>query len=165
MRAGRKTLRILVLSGPNLQLLGTREPAIYGLDTLDDIHQRVALRAAKLGAEVTCHQSNHEGVLLDLIGGAGGLYEGMLLNGGAYTHTSIALHDALKAVSVPCVEVHLSNPEAREEFRRESRLAPACVAKVTGFGADSYVLALEGIVRLLHGRRVGSAKTPSHRIP
>jgi 3-dehydroquinate dehydratase II len=142
-------LRVLVLSGPNLQLLGTREPEIYGRETLAQIHKRIIARGKELGAQVTCKQSNHEGALLDLIGGARGKFEGLLLNAGALTHTSLALFDALKAVGVPCVEVHLSNPEAREAYRHKSMVAPACIAKVSGFGADSYLLGLEGLVRRL----------------
>jgi 3-dehydroquinate dehydratase-2 len=144
-----KRARVLVLSGPNLQLLGQREPAIYGRQTLAQIHDRLALRARELGATVTCRQTNHEGTLCDWIAEAKGAFDAILLNAGAYTHTSLAIFDAIKAVNVPCVEVHLSNPDAREEFRRESRIAPACVAKVAGFGGDSYVLALEGIVAKL----------------
>jgi 3-dehydroquinate dehydratase-2 len=144
--------RILCISGPNLQLLGTREPAIYGKETLDEIHARLVARAGELGAKVEPKQSNHEGAILDWIGSARGHYEGVLLNAGALTHTSIALADALVAVGLPCVEVHLSNPEAREMFRRRSRIARACVGKVSGFGGDSYLLALEGLVRHL-GRR------------
>lgn len=147
-----KRRRVLVLSGPNLQLLGTREPEIYGRDTLDDIHARLAARGRELGVDVDTFQSNHEGALLDRIGGARGVYAGMLLNAGAYTHTSLALFDALKAVGVPCIEVHVSNPEAREAYRHKSMVAPACVAKVSGFGPDSYVLALEGLVRWLDRR-------------
>jgi 3-dehydroquinate dehydratase II len=101
---------------------------------------------------VETFQSNHEGILLDRIGGAGGAFEGILLNAGALTHTSLALFDALKAVGVPCVEVHLSNPEAREAYRHESKVAAACVGKISGFGGDSYVLALEGLVRWLERR-------------
>jgi 3-dehydroquinate dehydratase-2 len=142
----------LVLSGPNLQLLGTREPEIYGKETLADIHRRLADRARELGVTVEAFQSNHEGALLDRIGAARGVFAGLLLNGGALTHTSLALFDAIKAVGLPCVEVHLSNPEAREAYRHESKLAPACIAKVSGFGGDSYLLALEGLVRWL-GRR------------
>ena len=147
--------RILVLSGPNLQLLGTREPEIYGRETLGDLHARIEARGRELGcSQVECFQSNHEGELLDRIGHARGTFDGILLNGAALTHTSLALFDALKAVEVPCIEVHLSNPEARESYRRESKIAPACVAKVSGFGGDSYVLALEGLVRWL-ARRAG----------
>ncbi len=143
----------MVLSGPNLQLLGTREPEIYGKDTLVDVHRRLKARAAELGASLTAFQSNHEGDLLDRIGKARGAFEGMLLNAGALTHTSLALHDALKAVPVPCIEVHISNPEAREAYRHESKMAPACLGKVSGFGVDSYVLALEGLLRWLARKR------------
>jgi 3-dehydroquinate dehydratase II len=140
-------LKILCLSGPNLQLLGTREPEIYGKATLAQIHTRLRARGMELGATVTCKQSNHEGELLDWIGA--GKQDGLLLNGGALTHTSLALMDAIKAVAIPCVEVHLSNPEAREAYRRESVIGRACIGKVSGFGADSYLLALEGLVRRL----------------
>lgn len=149
--ASKKDLRVLVLSGPNLQLLGTREPSIYGSETLASIHERLAARGRELGVRVEAAQSNHEGELLDRIGAARGAFDGLLLNAGAYTHTSLALFDALKAVALPCVEVHLSNPEAREAFRHTSKVAPACIAKVSGFGADSYLLALEGLVRWLRG--------------
>jgi 3-dehydroquinate dehydratase-2 len=148
-----RRLRILVLSGPNLQLLGVREPAIYGKETLAAIHERVEARAAELGADVATFQSNHEGDLLDWIAAARGTFDGILLNAGALTHTSLALFDALQAVRIPCVEVHLSNPEAREPYRRESRVAPACVGKVSGFGGDSYVLGLEGLVGHLARRK------------
>lgn len=151
MSAGRRPA-ILVLSGPNLQLLGTREPEIYGTETLADVHDRLIRRGGELGVDVTARQSNHEGELLDWIGGARGTFDGMLLNAAAYTHTSLALFDAIKAVALPCVEVHISNPEARESYRHGSKIAPACVAKVSGFGTDSYVLALEGLVRWLARR-------------
>lgn len=144
--------RILVLSGPNLQLLGTREPQVYGHTTLGEIHDDLALAAAERGAEVECRQTNHEGTLVDWIGQAPGSFEGLLLNAGAYTHTSLALFDALKSVALPCVEVHLSNPEAREIFRRRSRIAPACVGKVAGFGARSYRIALLALLDLLDAR-------------
>jgi 3-dehydroquinate dehydratase-2 len=148
-------VRILCVSGPNLQLLGAREPAIYGTETLADIHARLVDRAGELGATVETFQSNHEGALLDRIGSAARAFDGLLLNAGALTHTSLALFDALRAVALPCVEVHLSNPEAREAFRHESKVAGACLGKVTGFGGDSYLLALEGLLRWLgrQGRR------------
>jgi 3-dehydroquinate dehydratase-2 len=142
-------VRILCISGPNLALLGTREPAIYGKETLAQIHGRVAERATELQVTVDCRQTNHEGAILDMIGEAFGKFNGLLLNAGAFTHTSIAIFDALKAVALPCVEVHLSNPDAREVYRRRSRIAAACVGRVAGFGGDSYVLALEGLVKLL----------------
>ena len=152
-------LRVLCLSGPNLQLLGTREPEIYGHETLASIHARIEARANELEAAAVCRQSNHEGELLDWIADAklssveAHRFDGILLNAGAFTHTSLALFDALKAVAIPCVEVHLSNPEAREAYRKESKIAAACVGKVAGFGADSYLLGLEGILRFL-ARRV-----------
>jgi 3-dehydroquinate dehydratase-2 len=142
--------RILCLSGPNLQLLGTREPDVYGTVTLEDIHARLVSHGGKLDVEVDARQTNHEGTLLDWIGDARTSgFAGLLLNPGAYTHTSIALYDALKAVALPCVEVHLSNLEAREAFRRRSFVARACVGRVSGFGAHSYILALDGLVRFL----------------
>jgi 3-dehydroquinate dehydratase-2 len=145
--------RVLVLSGPNLQLLGTREPHIYGSTTLAQIHAQLAARAEERGASVECRQSNHEGELLDWIGAMPGSFDGLLLNAGAYTHTSYALRDAIKGVGLPCIEVHLSNPEAREPFRRRSRIAPVCVAKVAGFGARSYLLALDGLLDHLRAQR------------
>ncbi len=150
-QARARRLRVLVLSGPNLQLLGTREPEIYGTETLEGIHARLTERARELSVDIETLQSNHEGALLDRIGAAQA-FDGILLNAGAYTHTSLALFDALKAVGVPCVEVHLSNPEAREAYRHESKVAPACIGKVSGFGGESYVLALEGLVRWLSAR-------------
>jgi 3-dehydroquinate dehydratase-2 len=152
--------RILCISGPNLQLLGTREPAVYGKETLAEIHGRLATRASELGVTVEVRQTNHEGAIVDMIGAALGAFDGMLLNAGAYTHTSIAIHDALKAVRLPCVEVHLSNPDAREGFRRRSRIAPACVARVAGFGGDSYLVALEGMVRHLSARGAATPLAP-----
>ena len=142
--------RVLCLSGPNLQLLGTREPEIYGTTTLAQLHAMVRARAKDLGANVTCKQSNHEGELCDWIGGARGKYDGLLLNGGALSHTSLVLFDAIKAIALPCIEVHLSNPEARDAYRHKSMIAGACVGKVAGFGPNSYVLALEGLIAKLH---------------
>jgi 3-dehydroquinate dehydratase-2 len=142
--------RILCVSGPNLQLLGTREPAVYGRVTLPEIHSRLEARARSLSVEVDTRQTNHEGTLVDWIGSAPqDGFAGILLNPGAYTHTSIALLDALRAAAIPCVEVHLSNPDAREPMRRRSFVARACVGRVAGFGADSYELALDGLVRVL----------------
>jgi 3-dehydroquinate dehydratase-2 len=143
-------LRVLCISGANLQLLGTRRPEVYGRDTLDQIHARLAERALALDVRVEGRQTNHEGTIVDWIGSARvDGFSGILLNPGAYTHTSIAIHDAIEASALPCIEVHLSNPDAREPFRRRSRVARACVGRVAGFGADSYELALEGLVRVL----------------
>jgi 3-dehydroquinate dehydratase-2 len=146
----RASPRILCVSGPNLQLLGTREPAIYGRETLADIHARLDARARALEVEIDTRQTNHEGTILDWIGSAPrDGFAGLLLNPGAYTHTSVALLDALRSVPLPCIEVHLSNPDAREPLRRRSYVARACVGRVAGFGADSYELALDGLVRVL----------------
>ena len=154
--AGRKATgtRIRCISGPNLQLLGTREPDVYGRETLAEIHARLAKRALALGVEIDTRQTNHEGAIVDWIGESprAGI-SGLIINPGAYTHTSIAILDAVSAVALPCIEVHLSNPDAREAFRRRSYLARACVGRVAGFGGDSYELALEGLVRVLARRR------------
>lgn len=145
-------MHILVLHGPNLNLLGTREPDVYGRGTLADIDREVTALAAELGATVDTFQSNHEGALIDRIHAAAreGVV-GILINPGAYTHTSIALRDALTAVAIPAVEVHLTNIHARESFRRRSHIAPVAVAQVAGFGASGYCLALRGLVTRLKG--------------
>lgn len=145
--ASARALRIAVISGPNLDRLGTREPAVYGTTTLAEIHQALVEAARARGAEVTCRQSSHEGELVEWINRAGDEgFAGIVLNAAAYTHSSIALLDAIKAGGLPTVEVHLSNPDAREIFRRRSRIAPACLARVAGFGARSYVLGLIGLL-------------------
>jgi 3-dehydroquinate dehydratase-2 len=152
--------RVLCVSGPNLQLLGTREPHVYGHATLSDIHARLTARGGALGVEVEARQTNHEGTLVDWIGAAPAQgFAGLLINPGAYTHTSIAILDALRAVALPCIEVHLSNPDAREPFRRRSWIARACVGRVAGFGADSYELALDGLVRVLARRAEATVKS------
>jgi len=139
-------MRLLVLHGPNLNLLGQREPGLYGSHSLDQINAKLMRRAQALGAELECFQSNHEGALVDRIQAAGGHCEGLLINAGAYTHTSIALRDALLAVAIPFVEVHLSNVHAREPFRHSSFLADKALGVICGFGPASYSLALEGLV-------------------
>lgn len=135
--------KILVLNGPNLNMLGTREPEIYGHETLGDIEARLVKRGAELGLEVECRQSNHEGVLVDWLQQARGQVHAVLLNAGAYTHTSIALLDAIKASDLKVIEVHLSDPEQREEFRHLSYVGMAAVDCVKGLGARSYEVALE----------------------
>ena len=140
---------IYVLNGPNLNLLGLREPEIYGTDTLDDIAGRLEERAKALGVRVDIRQSNHEGHLIDWLHEA--RLQGakaVILNAGAFTHTSIALHDAVKAIGLPVIEVHLSNPQARESFRRRSHVAAAAAAAITGLGAMGYELALDAAARL-----------------
>jgi 3-dehydroquinate dehydratase-2 len=145
---------VLVLSGPNLQLLGTREPEIYGKQTLRDIHATLKAMAKERGAQADCRQSNHEGDLVDWLGSARKKgFSGVLINAGALTHTSLALFDALRAIALPAIEVHLSNPEAREAYRHESKIAAACMAKVSGFGASSYTLALRGLLDHLDAKR------------
>ena len=142
---------IFVLNGPNLHLLGTREPDIYGHDTLDDIAGQLEDRALALGVAVDVRQSNHEGHLIDWLGeaGAGGRAAAVLLNAAGLTHTSVALHDAVKACPVPVIEVHLSNPRSREPFRHASLIAPAVAGTVAGFGALSYRLALDAAAGLI----------------
>ena len=145
---------ILVLSGPNLQLLGTREPAVYGKETLRSIHTRLEALARARGARVDCRQSNHEGELCDWLGQAPASgVSGVLINAGAYTHTSLALYDAIRAIGLPTVEVHLSNPEAREAYRHQSKLIAACLGKVAGFGSNSYALALSALLDHLDAKR------------
>jgi 3-dehydroquinate dehydratase-2 len=153
-RAAPRPARILVLNGPNLDRLGRREPEIYGRETLNDIYARVEKLAAERGVEVDCRQTNHEGLLVDWIGAASDDgFAGILLNAGAYTHTSIALHDAIKGAGLPTIEVHISNPDAREPFRHVSTIAAACKARVAGFGPASYTVALEGLLGLLSVKR------------
>lgn len=140
---------VYVLNGPNLNLLGTREPEIYGTTTLDDIGALLTERAAELGLTIEMRQSNHEGLLVDWIQEAGAAgAKAVLLNAGAFTHTSVALHDAIKSVTVPVIEVHLSNPHAREDFRHKSYVGMAAKATIAGFGARSYVLALDAAATL-----------------
>ncbi|MEJ2542382.1 MAG: type II 3-dehydroquinate dehydratase [Gemmatimonadota bacterium] len=138
-------MRVAVLHGPNLQLLGRREPEVYGQLTLAEIDEAIRALGEELGVEVECHQSNHEGVLLDLVDQLAARVDGMLVNAGALTHTSIALRDALVGVDLPFVEVHLSNTAAREPFRHVSHLSSAAVGVVYGFGADSYLLGFRGL--------------------
>jgi 3-dehydroquinate dehydratase-2 len=137
-----------VLSGPNLNLLGSREPDIYGADTLDAIHARCAEKAAELGRLVVCRQTNHEGVLIDWVQEARTEAAALIINPAGYGHTSIALLDALKTLAVPIIECHLSNPAARESFRRTTYVALAATGVVSGFGAVSYSLAIEAAHRL-----------------
>ena len=145
-------MRIAILNGPSLNLLGTREPEIYGTTTLADIEARLRDVARELGVDVEFLQSNHEGVLIDAIQGMRGAADGAIINAGAYTHTSLALRDALASVSLPFVEVHLSNIYAREPERRRSMLASSARAIISGFGAFGYELALRGLVASLSRR-------------
>src|SRR5215831_16988237 len=139
-------MKILFLNGPNLNLLGQREPEVYGRTTLADIEAKVRVRAKKLGAEIDFRQTNLEGELVSWIQEAKGHFDVIVINAAAYTHTSVALRDAISAVGVPTIEIHLSNVHAREEFRHKSLIAPVCVGQISGFGSHSYILAVEAAV-------------------
>jgi len=143
------TKPIYVLNGPNLNLLGTREPEIYGNTTLGDIEESCRTQALELGLTIVFRQTNHEGELVDWVQEARHSASGLILNAGAYTHTSVALHDALKSFNQPAVEVHISNPYRREPFRHTSYVSPAVTGVICGLGAQGYVLALGGLARLL----------------
>lgn len=142
--------RILVLHGPNLNLLGTREPEIYGSTTLDDINGMIAERAAEVGIETAFYQSNHEGDLVDAIQQANHKFDFIIFNAAAFTHYSIAIRDAIAAIDVPVIEVHISNIHQREEFRHTSVLAPVAMGQICGLGVESYLAALEAIIYKLN---------------
>lgn len=145
-------MRILVLHGPNLNLLGSRQPEIYGTATLAEIDAAIASRGAELGVEVRSEQSNSEGGLVDAVQGARGSVDGIVINPAGYSHSSVAIRDALLAVGLPAVEIHLSNPSAREEFRHVDLVAGACLGVVAGFGQRGYLMALEQLVYHLRDR-------------
>lgn len=155
MAAEPQAVRIAAVHGPNLNLLGRREPEVYGRHTLGDVNAALADEARGVGAEVECYQSNHEGELVDFIQQAAARVDGFVVNAGAYTHTSIALRDALAAVARPYVEVHISNVFARERFRHRSYLAGNAVGVVSGFGVDSYRMGLRGLVEHLRRQKDG----------
>ncbi len=152
------TRKILLIHGPNLNLLGTREPDVYGNQTMEQINARLQAHAAESGFEIRTFQSNSEGALIDAIQDAGEWANGIVINAGAYTHTSIAIRDAISAVNLPTVEVHLSNVHAREPFRHHSFIAPVCLGTVAGFGWCSYLLGVKGLVAHLESNRTGTEK-------
>jgi len=149
-----KMTKLLILNGPNLNLLGTRQPEVYGSTTLADIEDLCRAHAAKLGVAVSFYQSNIEGALIDAIHAAKGTQDGLILNAGAYTHTSIALMDAVFSVELPMVEVHLSNVHAREEFRHVSYISKAAIGQLCGFGAQGYLFAMDALFHRLRGPEV-----------
>ena len=142
-------MKILLINGANLNMLGIREPEKYGGKSLKEIEDAVILRGKELGAEVDVYQSNIEGEIVEKIQQARGVYDGILINAGGYTHTSVVIRDAISAVQIPTIEVHMTNIHAREEFRHTSLLSGVCKAIIAGFGDDSYILALEGLVKSL----------------
>ena len=144
-------MKFLILNGPNLNLLGSREPGIYGTTGYEALCAMLKEKAASMGAEADCFQSNHEGAIIDAIHGAVGKYDAIIMNPGAFTHYSYAILDALKAVSVPCIEVHISNVHQREEFRHKSVTAPACVGQICGLGTYGYVAAMTYFMENYHG--------------
>ena len=141
-------MKILVINGPNLNLLGKREPQIYGAETLEDINRRIAALAVELGVEVSFFQSNHEGELVQKIQDALGVFQAIVINPGAYTHTSIAIRDAISSTGIPTVETHISNIYKREEFRKHSYISGVAAGQISGFGPDSYLLALRAAAML-----------------
>lgn len=146
-------MKILFINGPNLNLLGKREPSVYGSCTLDDINGRITKLAGELGVSVSFFQSNHEGELVQKVQDAMGQYQVIVINPGAYTHTSIALRDAISSVEIPTIEIHISNIYKREEFRKTSYISGVAVGQISGFGPDSYLLALRAAVGLSQGSR------------
>jgi len=143
-------MKILSLHGANLNLLGTREPEVYGSLTLESLNEKLIAEGQKMSVEITCQQSNHEGTLIDALHSANEWADGVVFNPAGYTHTSVALRDAIASIEIPVVEVHISNVYAREEFRHKSLVSAVCVGKISGFGWMSYKLALEALVEMLN---------------
>lgn len=144
--------KVLVIHGPNLNMLGRRETAVYGNVTLDEINNAVRLLAKEIGADVSFFQSNSEGKLIDIIHEAAGAYDAIVINPGGYTHSSVALRDAIAAVNIPAVEVHMSNIYSREEFRHHSYISPVAVGQISGFGVNSYLLGLRAAVEMVRNK-------------
>ena len=147
-------MKLLFLNGPNLNLLGSREPDKYGTQTLEDIEKLIKSEAAKLNTEIEFYQSNIEGEIVTKIQKAKGIFDGAVINPAAYTHTSIAIRDAILAVQIPAVEIHLSNIHSREEFRKTSLIAPVCIGQISGFGSNSYILGLYAIYNYLSKKNI-----------
>ena len=143
-------MKILILHGANLNLLGTREPEVYGSLTLESLNEKLIAEGQKMSVEIPCQQSNHEGTLIDALHSANEWADGVVFNPAGYTHTSVALRDAIASIEIPVVEVHISNVYAREEFRHKSLVSAVCVGKISGFGWMSYKLALEALVEMLN---------------
>ncbi len=141
--------RLLIIHGPNINLTGMREPGVYGSESLEQINEEIAAFCAQKGFAFEIRQSNHEGQIIDWLHGAIGKIDGIVLNAGAYTHYSYAIRDAIAAIRIPCVEVHFSNIQARDDFRRLSVIAPVCVGSIAGFGKHSYLLAVEALKKIL----------------
>ncbi len=141
--------KILIIHGPNLNLLGEREPDVYGYDTMESINGEITKEAQKLGLSCDFIQSNHEGEIIDKIHNVRKTHSGIIINPGAYTHYSYAIRDAIAAITIPCIEVHLSNVYSRDEFRSKSVIAPVCKGQIAGFGKQSYILALKGIAEMV----------------
>jgi 3-dehydroquinate dehydratase-2 len=146
-------MHVLVINGPNLGLLGTRQPDVYGAQTLDEMMEALRAHAGGKGVELECFQSDIEGEIVARIGSSRGTFDAIIINPAAYTHTSVAIRDAISGVDLPCVEVHLSNTHAREEFRHQSLTAPVCVGQIMGFGSIGYRMALDGLVDRVAGTK------------
>lgn len=151
-------MNILIINGPNLNLLGKREPGVYGSDSLEEIQREISEKAKQIGAEVDFFQSNHEGAIIDALHEAMDSYDGVVLNAGAYTHYSYAIRDAIAAIKIPVVEVHMSNVNSRDEFRHTSVIAPVCAGTIAGFGKNSYILGLRAAAEIAWERSRASQK-------
>ena len=151
-------MNILIINGPNLNLLGKREPGVYGSDSLEEIQREILEKAKQIGAEVDFFQSNHEGAIIDALHEAMDSYDGVVLNAGAYTHYSYAIRDAIAAIKIPVVEVHMSNVNSRDEFRHTSVIAPVCAGTIAGFGKNSYMLGLRAAAEIAWERSRASQK-------
>ncbi len=142
-------MKILVVHGPNLNLLGEREPGVYGNETIEELNNDIIVHSDAIGVECEIFQSNHEGAIIDKLHQSRKEFDGVLINAGAYTHYSYAIRDSISAIKIPCIEIHISNIASRDEFRHKSVIAPVCRASVCGFGRNSYILGMDGLVKML----------------